>query len=71
MGITFKESNTLDENEVEFLYEDANWTSYTKDMPRLMNAIKSSLMCFLQAKNADLCKAEYRGLQLDMEPLRA
>lgn len=36
--------NTLDENEVEFLYEDANWTSYTKDMPRLMNAIKSSLM---------------------------
>jgi hypothetical protein len=26
--------------------------------------------CFLQAKNAELCKTKYRVLQLDMEPLR-
>ncbi|MDX8289316.1 GNAT family N-acetyltransferase [Metabacillus indicus] len=44
MDITFKETNLLDEKQVGLLYRDANWTSYTEDMPRLMNAIKSSLM---------------------------
>lgn len=44
MDITYKEMNILDEHQVGVLYRNANWTSYTEDMPRLINAIKSSLM---------------------------
>jgi ribosomal protein S18 acetylase RimI-like enzyme len=43
MKITYKETNLLDEKQVGHLYRDANWTSYTEDMPKLMSAIKSSL----------------------------
>ncbi|KEZ48184.1 GNAT family N-acetyltransferase [Metabacillus indicus] len=43
MKITYKETNLLDEKQVGHLYQDANWTSYTEDMPKLMSAIKSSL----------------------------
>ena len=34
----------FDEEDIRCLYLDAQWTNYTKDMPKLMNALKKSLM---------------------------
>lgn len=43
MTITFEETTQLEVQEVKALYDDVKWTSYTSDMPRLMEAMKSSL----------------------------
>jgi ribosomal protein S18 acetylase RimI-like enzyme len=41
--ITYKNGVIPNAEDVSSLYEDANWSSYTNDMPRLMEAIKNSL----------------------------
>ncbi|MDF1672374.1 MAG: GNAT family N-acetyltransferase [Vicingaceae bacterium] len=41
--ITYQESNTPNPNAVFNLYNDANWSAYTKDIDTLMDAIKNSL----------------------------
>ncbi len=43
MTITFVETTQLEVQSVKALYDDVKWTSYTSDMPRLMEAMKSSL----------------------------
>lgn len=43
MNIHYSENQTLNAENVKALYEDAQWTLYTKDMPRLMQAIDQSL----------------------------
>ena len=43
-NITYKYINKFNEADVKNLYEDAGWTSYTKDLPKLMEAIDASLM---------------------------
>lgn len=43
MTITFEETTQLEVQGVKALYDDVKWTSYTSDMPRLMEAMKSSL----------------------------
>jgi ribosomal protein S18 acetylase RimI-like enzyme len=43
MTIKLEESSYLDAEVVKALYDDAKWTSYTIDMPRLMEAIQCSL----------------------------
>lgn len=42
-SIIYKIGNTDKVNEVKSLYEDAEWTSYTKDIPKLIKALNSSL----------------------------
>lgn len=42
--ITLKRRKNLEEKHVMDLYEDAGWTSYTNDMLKLMESIKSSLL---------------------------
>lgn len=44
MAIEYQETTVLPEQAVRELYEDSNWTAYTRDMPRLMRAIGNSLM---------------------------
>jgi len=46
--ITFKEDIIPTEEDIIKLYNDANWTVYTKDKKTLMNAIKNSL-CLITA----------------------
>lgn len=41
--IILKRGKELNENQVLSLYDDAGWTSYTKDISKLMGAIKASL----------------------------
>jgi GNAT superfamily N-acetyltransferase len=43
-NITYKHVNEFNESDIKNLYEDAGWTSYTKDLPKLMEAIDASLM---------------------------
>ena len=43
MNIHYSENQTLNAENVKALYEDDQWTLYTKDMPRLMQAIDQSL----------------------------
>lgn len=43
-NIIYSYTNDLNEQDIKKVYEDAGWTSYTKDLPKLMNAIKASLM---------------------------
>jgi GNAT superfamily N-acetyltransferase len=43
MTIKFEETTQLEVQGVKALYDDVKWTSYTSDMPRLMEAMKSSL----------------------------
>ncbi len=40
----YKYSKTLKESDVLALYRDAKWSSYTNDVPKLMQAIANSLM---------------------------
>lgn len=42
-NIIIKKRVVPTEKEVEDLYNDANWTSYTNDLPLLVRAIKESL----------------------------
>jgi len=46
MAIEYREGNLLSEQAVRELYEDGNWTVYTKDMPKLMEALENSLKVF-------------------------
>jgi ribosomal protein S18 acetylase RimI-like enzyme len=41
--ITYKNGFIPDAEAICSLYEDANWSSYTNDIPRLMDALKNSL----------------------------
>lgn len=41
--IIYKETKTPNEKEVVKLYNDANWSAYTKDVDTLTEAIKNSL----------------------------
>lgn len=43
MQITYKETHNVEEGAIKYLYENAKWTNYTKDMPTLLRAIKHSL----------------------------
>lgn len=43
MAIVFEETIQLEVQSVKALYDDVKWIAYTNDMPRLMEAIKSSL----------------------------
>lgn len=43
-NINYKYINEFDENDLKELYEDAGWTTYTKDLSKLIKAIKLSLM---------------------------
>jgi len=43
-NIVLKEGIVFVEEDIRYLYLDAQWTNYTKDMPRLMKALKKSLM---------------------------
>lgn len=43
MTITYRNSVELPEQAVRSLYIDNNWTVYTEDMPKLMEAIGNSL----------------------------
>ncbi len=43
-GIDFESSDELSENELKELYNDAGWSSYTNDMGRLADAVRSSLL---------------------------
>lgn len=43
-NITYKQINKFTEDEIKNLYQDAGWTSYTKDLPKLKEALESSLM---------------------------
>lgn len=43
-NIIYSCTNELSEHDIKKVYEDAGWIGYTKDLPKLMNAIKSSLM---------------------------
>jgi len=42
-NIFYKIGNEIDQEKVRKLYEDAGWSNYTKDMTKLMKAVKSSL----------------------------
>jgi len=41
--ISYTQSALLSEQAVQALYDDNNWTSYTRDMAKLMDAIRNSL----------------------------
>ncbi|KPU26290.1 hypothetical protein TR13x_10775 [Caloranaerobacter sp. TR13] len=43
-NINYKYINEFNENDLKELYEDAGWTTYTKDLSKLIKAIKLSLM---------------------------
>ncbi|WMM25497.1 GNAT family N-acetyltransferase [Tissierella sp. MB52-C2] len=43
-SITYKYFKNFKQEDIKALYDDAEWISYTKDLPRLMKAIESSLM---------------------------
>lgn len=43
-NITYKYINKFSEDDIKNLYEDAGWTSYIADLPKLMDAIEGSLM---------------------------
>lgn len=43
MIIKYKENCQYEDNAIKTLYENLKWTSYTKNMPRLLKAIKHSL----------------------------
>lgn len=43
-SITYKYINKFNEVDIKNLYEDVGWTSYTKDLSKLMKAIEVSLM---------------------------
>lgn len=44
MNITYQHTKELNLTDVLSLYNDANWTAYTKDPENLMNAIRSSML---------------------------
>ncbi|MFY0762246.1 GNAT family N-acetyltransferase [Metabacillus dongyingensis] len=54
MTITFEETTQLEVQGVKALYDDVKWTSYTSDMPRLMEAMKSSLKVIVAWDNEKL-----------------
>ena len=54
MTIKCKESAHLEIHDVKALYDDAHWTSYTNDMPRLMEAIECSLKVITAWDNGSL-----------------
>lgn len=43
MNLTFKDSKTIDREQLESLYNDVQWTAYTKDMQLLQQALEQSL----------------------------
>lgn len=42
-NITYRHINNFKEIDIKELYENAGWTSYTKDLSKLMEAIKASI----------------------------
>ena len=42
--IIYKYDKVIDETSLRLLYETNGWISYTKDLPKLMKAIESSLL---------------------------
>lgn len=44
VSITYKNINKFNEVDIKSLYEDAGWTSYTENIPKLLEAIEESLM---------------------------
>ncbi len=42
-NIIYKYTNEFNEIDIKKLYENAGWTSYTQDLPKLMEALKASL----------------------------
>jgi ribosomal protein S18 acetylase RimI-like enzyme len=42
MEITYKDFNILSENQVKALYEDLGWSSYTKNIKKLLSGIQNS-----------------------------
>ena len=42
-NIIYKCINNFNEIDIKKLYENAGWTNYTNDLPKLINAIKASL----------------------------
>ena len=43
MEIVFKNSKTISKKQLENLYNDVQWTAYTKDLELLQQALKNSL----------------------------
>lgn len=43
MKLTFKDSKMIDRGQLEGLYNDVQWTAYTKDMQLLQQALEQSL----------------------------
>lgn len=41
--ITYKNIKEFNVEDIKTLYEDAGWTNYTNDLPKLMKAIEASL----------------------------
>ncbi|WP_339229534.1 GNAT family N-acetyltransferase [Oceanobacillus sp. FSL K6-2867] len=54
MNIQYIENNSFKEYEIKTLYDDVKWTAYTKDMPRLLSAIKNSLAVITAWDNENL-----------------
>jgi GNAT superfamily N-acetyltransferase len=54
MTIKFEETAQLEVQAVKALYDDVNWSSYTSDLPRLMEAIKCSLKVIAAWDNGKL-----------------
>lgn len=42
-NIIYKSTNNFNEIDIRKLYENAGWTAYTQDLPKLMEALKTSL----------------------------
>ncbi|MCB2288932.1 GNAT family N-acetyltransferase [Clostridium sp. CS001] len=43
-NIIYSCTNEFNEHDIKHVYEDAGWVGYTKDLSKLMKAMKSSLM---------------------------
>ncbi|MBU3209745.1 GNAT family N-acetyltransferase [Clostridium algidicarnis] len=43
-NVIYKYVNEFNREDIKNLYEDAGWTSYTKDLSKLMGSIEASLM---------------------------
>ncbi|MDQ0858809.1 GNAT family N-acetyltransferase [Bacillus sp. V2I10] len=54
MTIKFEETTQLEVQAVKALYDDVKWSSYTSDLPRLMEAIKCSLKVITAWDNGKL-----------------
>ncbi|HKL47347.1 MAG TPA: GNAT family N-acetyltransferase [Candidatus Izemoplasmatales bacterium] len=52
MEVVYKDFNILSENQVKYLYEKAGWTTYTKNIKKLLSGIQnSSFVCSAWVNN--------------------